>query len=108
MKSDLPLLEIKDLTISFGKGENAITAVTDLSLTLQSGETLGIVGESGSGKSVTSLAIMGLLAKTAHIDKGSIQFRIDNEMVNLLEAGGEAIRKIRGKRIAMIFQEPMT
>lgn len=108
MKSDLPLLEIKDLTISFGEGENAITAVKDLSLTLQSGETLGIVGESGSGKSVTSLAIMGLLAKTANLVKGSIQFRIDNKMVNLLEAGGEVIRKIRGKRIAMIFQEPMT
>lgn len=106
MKYDLPLLEIKQLTISFGQGEQAVTAVENLDITLQSGETLGIVGESGSGKSVTSLAIMGLLAKTAHIDKGSIQFRLDNEMVNLLDS--EAIRKIRGKRIAMIFQEPMT
>ena len=108
MKSNLPLLEIKDLTISFGQGEQAVTAVENLELTLKSGETLGIVGESGSGKSVTSLAIMRLLAKTATIDKGSIHFRIDNEMVNLLEADSEAIRKIRGKRIAMIFQEPMT
>ncbi|NEN25271.1 ABC transporter ATP-binding protein [Cryomorpha ignava] len=106
MKSDLPLLEIKNLTISFGQGEQAVTAVENLDITLQSGETLGIVGESGSGKSVTSLAIMGLLAKTATIAKGSIQFRIDNEMVNLLDS--ESIRKIRGKRIAMIFQEPMT
>lgn len=108
MKSDLPLLDIQNLTISFGKDDEAITAVENLSLTLHSGETLGIVGESGSGKSVTSLAIMGLLAKTAHIDTGTIHFRINNEMVNLLEAGSEAIRKIRGKRIAMIFQEPMT
>lgn len=108
MKSDLPLLEIKQLSVSFGQGEQAVTAVENLDITLQSGETLGIVGESGSGKSVTSLAIMGLLAKTANIDTGSIHFRIDNKMVNLLQADSDAIRKIRGKRIAMIFQEPMT
>ena len=108
MKSNLPLLDIKNLTISFGKGDRVVKAVDNLNITLKSGETLGIVGESGSGKSVSSLAIMGLLAKTANIDSGSIDFRIDDKMVNLLEAGDDTIRKIRGKRIAMIFQEPMT
>ena len=108
MNSDIPLLDIKQLTVSFGQGEMAVKAVENLNITLQSGETLGIVGESGSGKSVTSLAIMGLLPSSAHIDSGQIVFREGTEIVNLIAADNAKMRTIRGKRIAMIFQEPMT
>src|SRR5690554_4278436 len=107
MKSDFPLIEISDLCVSFGENENAIRAVQNLNLSIQRGETMGIVGESGSGKSVTSLAIMGLLPHSAKTD-GSIFFRMGNERVDLLKADYAAFRTIRGKRISMIFQEPMT
>src|SRR5690554_1570183 len=107
MKSDFPLIEISDLCVSFGENENAIRAVQNLNLSIQAGETMGIVGESGSGKSVTSLAIMGLLPHSAKTD-GSILFRMGNEQIDLLNTDNAAFRNIRGKRIAMIFQEPMT
>ena len=77
--------------------------VRELSLTIEPGRVLGLVGESGSGKSVTSLAILGLLDSAAEV-RGSIRF--DGE--DLLTLRPDAMRRYRGRRIAMIFQEPMT
>ncbi len=109
MKSDLPVLEVSDLTISFGKGELAKNAVEHIHFTLHKGETLGIVGESGSGKSLTSLAIMGLLPLSAEVISGSIRLATHGEnSIDIIQATHENVRLIRGKRVAMIFQEPMT
>jgi peptide/nickel transport system ATP-binding protein len=94
-----PLLAIEQLTIAF-RGN---PVVRELSIAIQPGEVLGLVGESGSGKSVTSLAILGLLDSAAEA-RGSIRF--DGE--ELLNLRPEAMRRYRGRRIAMIFQEPMT
>ncbi len=93
------LLEIGRLTIRFGATE----AVRDLSLRVQQGQVLGLVGESGSGKSVTALAVLRLVDAAARVE-GAIRF----DGVNLLTLGSEAMRKLRGRDIAMIFQEPMT
>jgi len=93
------LLEIDGLNISFG----STVAVRDLSLSINAGESLGLVGESGCGKSVTSLAIMRLLAPQARIS-GSIRFAGND----LLAAPEEDMRRLRGKATSMIFQEPMT
>ena len=93
------ILEIKDLYISFGKTE----VVRGVSLTLHRGEVLGLVGESGSGKSVTSLAILGLLSPAAKV-QGSIRWH-GRELVGL---SNRKLQSIRGRDIAMIFQEPMT
>ena len=94
------LLDIQGLTISF---PNA-TPVKDLSFQVAEAETLAIVGESGSGKSLTALALMRLLPKTADITDGSIRFA-GEDLVNIPEP---AMRERRGRDIAMIFQEPMT
>jgi len=96
---DVPLLEISSLRVRFGAGE----VVRGVSLSLQRGEVLGLVGESGSGKSVTSLAILGLLSPAASIE-GSIRWR-GRELVGLTN---REMRSIRGREIAMVFQEPMT
>jgi peptide/nickel transport system ATP-binding protein len=95
----MALLDVKDLGVTFG----AHAAVRGISFAIQPGETLGLVGESGSGKSATSLAILGLLGEGAKVS-GSIAF--DGE--ELLRLPGEAMRRRRGREIAMIFQEPMT
>ena len=98
------LLEIKHLNVVFSNGGRSVEAISDLSLSLGRRETLGIVGESGSGKSVTSLATMRLLPKaTAHV-KGQILF----EGRDLLQLPEREMQQIRGNKIAMIFQEPMT
>ena len=93
------LLAVRDLKISFGSSE----AVRGIDLAIGEGEVLGLVGESGSGKSATSLAVMGLLPGTAHVS-GEILCR----GVNLLREPADALRRLRGREIAMIFQEPMT
>ncbi|HEU5231275.1 MAG TPA: ABC transporter ATP-binding protein [Terriglobales bacterium] len=95
----MPLLSVEHLDISFGPSR----AVRDLSFAIESGEALGLVGESGSGKSVTSLAIMRLLVPQARVS-GSIRFAAEE----LLTAPEEKMRELRGKAMAMIFQEPMT
>ncbi|HEU5451235.1 MAG TPA: ABC transporter ATP-binding protein [Terriglobales bacterium] len=103
-----PLLQIRGLTVSFpahggnGAGKN-VPAVRGIDLDVAQGEVLGLVGESGSGKSVTSLAVLRLLPPQAHIE-GNIEFAHED----LLHAGEEQMRGIRGARISMIFQEPMT
>lgn len=99
-----PLLQIQNLRTYFHTDENTVKAVDDLSVEIQEGKTLGIVGESGSGKSVTSLSVMKLLSQTAQIESGSISF-LGRDLVRLPEP---EMRRIRGKEISMIFQEPMT
>ena len=101
------LLEIRNLSVQFPASQGAVSAVRDVSLSLQHGEVLGLVGESGSGKSVTSLAIMRLLPPQARLD-GEIKFGNNGDARNLLNLDPEQMRALRGSRISMIFQEPMT
>ena len=98
------VLEVKDLRISFYTDNGILKAVRGVSFDLKRGETLCIVGESGSGKSVTSKAIMGILANNAIIEGGSILY----EGENLLEISEEEFHRIRGKKIGMIFQDPLS
>jgi len=103
------LLEVNGLGISFMNEEGWRQAVNDVSFNIRKGETIGIVGESGSGKSVTSLSVLRLLPdKMSRTDSGSIMFNDKGQRTDLLKLSPEDIRKIRGNRIAMIFQEPMT
>jgi len=104
-KSDIPLLQIESLTISFSNDSKWDDVVKNVSLELKHNEILGIVGESGSGKSVLSLSILGLLPpKKSRISNGKISF--DNQ--NITEKPKKELQKIRGKQISMIFQEPMS
>ncbi len=98
------VLEIKDLNISFDTFAGKVHAIRGVSFDLLKGETLAIVGESGSGKSVTTRSIMRLLANNAHIDSGSIQFK----GTDIVTRSEKDMQTIRGKDIAMIFQDPMT
>jgi len=104
------LLAINNLSIEFGNGNDVFKAVNNLSFTVSKGETVGIVGESGSGKSVSSLSIMRLLAEPpAKISSGEIIFQsAEKGEINICKMDQENLRSIRGKEIAMIFQEPMT
>ena len=97
------VLEVDNLSVSFPTEDGLVKAVRGVSYTLRRGETLGIVGESGSGKSVTSLALMGLLPTSAKIT-GSARFRGEE----LLGKNDREMSKIRGKNLAMIFQDPLT
>jgi peptide/nickel transport system ATP-binding protein len=100
-----PLIEIQDLNVQFVTSHGTVRAVEDLSYSVYPGEMVAIVGESGSGKSVSALAIMQLLPPgTARIPKGSVRF----DGRELLQLSDEEMRRIRGREIAMIFQEPMT
>ena len=99
-----PLLDIRDLSVSFRTDRGTVRAVQGVSLHVRPGETLAIVGESGSGKSVTALSILRLLGDAGSVDAGSIRF----DGKDLLALDDDAIRDIRGDRIAMIFQEPMS
>ena len=98
------LLEIRGLTTAFTTDSGTFNAVDDVSLVLEEGRTLGLVGESGCGKSVTALSVMGLVAAPGRVMAGEILF----EGEDLRRAGARRMRSIRGDRIAMIFQEPMT
>lgn len=98
------VLEVKDLEISFDTFAGKVNAIRGVSFELFKGETLAIVGESGSGKSVTSRSIMRLLSSNATIDKGTILFK-GQDIVKKTE---KQMQSIRGKEIAMIFQDPMT
>ena len=97
-------LEVKDLIISFRTNNGTVKAVRDISFDLERGETLAIVGESGSGKSVTARAIMGILAKNAIPEGGEIIY--DGQ--DLMKIDEEDFHKIRGNRISMIFQDPLS
>src|SRR4051812_46746841 len=99
------LLEVRDLVVSFRTDQGSIRALDGVSLTVPKGKTVGLVGESGSGKSVTSLAAMGLLPRPpAAIERGSILFG----GMDLASVSERELRGVRGKRIGMVFQEPMT
>jgi oligopeptide transport system ATP-binding protein len=98
------LLEVNNLKVSFNTPSGEVRAVNDVSFTLNKGEVIGIVGESGSGKSVTANAIMGIIDKPGHIIGGSIWF----DGIDLATLKKEQMRKLRGKEISMIFQDPMT
>jgi microcin C transport system ATP-binding protein len=102
----MALLEVRDLSVFFGAGPGAIEAVKGVSFSLEKGETLALVGESGSGKSVTALSILQLLPypPARHGSGSSIKFA-GEELVGASEAN---LRRVRGGRIAMVFQEPMT
>lgn len=105
-----PLLSIERLSVDFLAESGTTTAIRDISIQVNRGEILALVGESGSGKSVTSLSILQLLpVPPARYSEGRILFSENGEApVNLLEADTEMLRQLRGSRIAMIFQEPMT
>ena len=98
------VLEVKDLRISFDTFAGKVNAIRGVSFDLYKGETLAIVGESGSGKSVTTRSIMRLLSSNANIDNGEILFK-GQDIVHKTE---KQMQAIRGKEIAMIFQDPMT
>lgn len=105
-----PLLQIKNLSIDFVTGSGRTSAVQNISFNLNKGETVAVVGESGSGKTVTSLSILQLLASPpAQYKNGQILFlENNNPQINLLGLNEKYLRKIRGNKISMIFQEPMT
>ncbi len=98
------VLEVEDLRVAFPYRGKWLQAVRGMSFSLQAGETLALVGESGSGKSVTSLALMGLLDSTARVEAGQLRF----EEHHLLKLSEREWRKLRGNRLAMIFQDPQT
>lgn len=103
-----PLLSIRDLQVQFQTDEGPVTAVQNVSFDLHAGEILAIVGESGSGKSITALSIMGLLPAEGVDLRGEIVLAGKEAPVNLVTLAPSARQRIRGRRIGMIFQEPMT
>ena len=102
--TDGALLSVSDLRVEFGTERGTVYAVNGISFEVSNGETLGIVGESGCGKSVTSLALLGLLARTGRVTSGEALF----DGRDLLQMSDGDLRKIRGKDVAMIFQDPMS
>ena len=99
-----PLLEVKNLRIEFPNRRGLLTAVDDVSFSIAPGEVLGVVGESGAGKSLTGAAIIGLLEPPGRIAGGEIL--LDGKRIDNLPY--EAMRKIRGRQIGAIFQDPLT
>ena len=103
------LLRVDGLHIEFRQGSQWIPVVQDLSFEVEKGKTLGIVGESGSGKSISCLSIMQLLPQAGRVAEGSIEFfKEQGYPTSILDLAPKAIRKLRGKSIAMVFQEPMS
>lgn len=98
------LVDIDSLSVEYRTGDVPAKAVQEVSLGIRRGETLGLVGESGSGKSTLGLALMGLIMPPGYVTSGAILF----EGLDLRSLGSEELRAMRGKRIAMIFQDPMT
>ena len=99
-----PLLAVRDLTVNFATSRGHVRALAGVSFDLQAGETLGLVGESGCGKTVTAMAVLRLLPHPQAMVAGSVRFQGED----LLHRPEEQMRRIRGNRIAMVFQEPMT
>jgi oligopeptide/dipeptide ABC transporter ATP-binding protein len=99
-----PILSVEDLAVQFWTGRGTIHAVNGVSFDIAPGETLGIVGESGCGKSVTSLALLGILPRAGRVVSGRATF----DGRDLLAMTDEQLRHVRGRQIAMIFQDPMT
>lgn len=103
-----PFLEVKNLSVSFPTEDGLVKASNDISFTVARGETLAVVGESGSGKSVTSLAVMGLHNRKSTIISGEAILNLPTGPVDTISASPEVVRKLRGKSMAMIFQDPMS
>ena len=99
-----PLVEVSDLRVSFRTPDGVVDAVKGVSFTIERGEILALVGESGSGKSVTALSIPQLLPPSAFHPAGSIRF----DGTGMLGASEAVLRSLRGARVSMVFQEPMT
>ena len=110
IKNHDTIIEVKDLHVNFYTNQRCNKALRGVSFEIKRGKTLCIVGESGCGKSVTANTIMRLLPDLSRIESGSVIFKGNNEEIRIdkLEKNGEEMRKIRGKDIAMIFQDPMT
>ena len=102
------LLSIDDLHVSFPTEDGIVKAVDGVSLTVNSGETVAIVGESGSGKTVTSLSVMGLHKKGSVIIDGSIKINDGGTVKDVVNLSPDEVRDIRGRAVAMIFQDPMS
>ena len=101
----MALLEVEDLRVRFETHHGTVRAVGGVSFQLEEGETLGLVGESGSGKSVTNLALMGLVPAPPGVVEASRMELAGRDLLGLTE---RAWRRVRGKEVAMIFQDPMT
>src|SRR6059058_6521999 len=99
-----PLLEVKNLRVEFNTRRGTLVAIDDVSFTIAPGEVLGVVGESGAGKSITGTAIIGLLEPSGRIAGGEIL--LDGQRIDNLPQ--EQMRKIRGRQIGAIFQDPLT
>ena len=104
MATKRPVLAVRNLRVEFATRRGTLTAVDDVSFEVAEGEVLGVVGESGAGKSITGAAIIGLLEPPGRIAGGEV--RLDGERIDHL--GQEQLRRIRGKRIGMVFQDPLT
>jgi oligopeptide/dipeptide ABC transporter ATP-binding protein len=101
----MALLEVEDLTVSFAAADRRVTVLDGISFTLDAGEIVGLVGESGCGKSITAMSVMRLLpSPPSRVDRGGIRF----DGTDLLSLDERGMRAMRGNRIGMIFQEPMT
>jgi peptide/nickel transport system ATP-binding protein len=103
-----PFLEVKNLSVTFPTEDGLVKASNDISFTVARGETLAVVGESGSGKSVTSLAVMGLHNRKSTTISGEAILNLPTGPVDTISAAPEVVRKLRGKSMAMIFQDPMS
>jgi len=103
-----PLVDIRNLKTYFYTDEGVVKAVDDVSLAIPTGKTLGVVGESGCGKSVTALSVIGLIGPPGKVAGGSVILHAGGKPVVLTDLSEPEMRKIRGRDIAMIFQEPMT
>ena len=103
-----PLLEVKDLKTEFKLTRGVVHAVNGVSFSLAEGEVLGIVGELGSGKSVTALSILRLIDAPGRIVSGQILFHDDKEPVDIRDLSPTELEHVRGNKISMIFQDPMT
>ncbi|MCD9146286.1 ABC transporter ATP-binding protein [Pseudophaeobacter flagellatus] len=99
----MSLLSVRDLCVKFAMRDNTVTALNQISFDLAKGERLGIVGESGAGKSITGFALMNLLSRPGFVDSGNILFQGDD----IAQMSDAQMRRIRGNRMAMIFQDPM-
>ena len=110
MEESPVLLRVNNLSAQFFSQEGVLTAVDEVSFHVRQGEALGIAGESGCGKSVTAQSILRIIPKNGRIVTGEILFQVNGESIDLvkLDDRGQEIRQIRGSRLAMIFQEPMS
>jgi len=103
--TDAPVGVVRDLHVSFGRGERAVRAVNGVDLELRPGERLAIVGESGSGKSVLSLSLLNLLPKSATVGDTSVVEVAGNDMLHMSES---SLNGVRGSQVSLVFQDPMT